>query len=142
MEGQPAPPQPAIAEAPRLIARTPPLPLESILLDARHLCLYDESQLDGVAPPRYDPNRAVIPFPAQLQGTRTDGDDTFRLIADLMSNCGLRHDEAAAVNLKTLVADNVYRITEQVNQTTKDYAPLKHRKERNTAMSRHPPAPG
>jgi integrase len=45
-----------------------------------------------------------------------------------MSGCGLRNGEAAAVNLKNIVADDVYRVTEQVNQTTRDYAPLKHRK--------------
>ncbi|WP_369184552.1 tyrosine-type recombinase/integrase [Streptomyces sp. Y1] len=103
--------------------------LKSILLDAHRLGLYDASPLDGVAPPQYDPKRAVIPSRTQLQGIRMAGDDTFRLIADLMSGCGLRNGEAAAVNLKNLVADDVYRVTEQVNQTTKDYAPLKHRKE-------------
>jgi hypothetical protein len=45
-----------------------------------------------------------------------------------MSGCGLRNGEAAAVNLKNIVADDVYRITEQVNQTTKTYGRLKHRK--------------
>ncbi|MFF2751708.1 tyrosine-type recombinase/integrase [Kitasatospora sp. NPDC058048] len=46
-----------------------------------------------------------------------------------MSGCGLRNGEAAAVSINNIVADDVYRVTEQVNQTTKDYAPLKHRKE-------------
>ncbi|MGW6914216.1 hypothetical protein ACWGB8_10405 [Kitasatospora sp. NPDC054939] len=47
---------------------------------------------------------------------------------DLMSGRGMRNGEALAVNINNIVADGVYRITEQVNQTTKDYAPLKHRK--------------
>ncbi|MFD7552026.1 tyrosine-type recombinase/integrase [Streptomyces sp. NPDC059816] len=102
--------------------------LKSILLDAHRLGLYDENPLDGVKPPQYDPKRAVIPSPAQLHGIRTSGDDAFRLIADLMSGCGLRNGEAAAVNLNNLVANDVYRITEQVNQTTRQYARLKHRK--------------
>ncbi|WP_078966307.1 tyrosine-type recombinase/integrase [Streptomyces sp. WM6378] len=72
--------------------------------------------------------KAVIPSPAQLAGIRTAGDDTFLLISDLMSGCGMRNGEAAAVNLRNLVADDVYRITEQVNQTTNAYARLKHRR--------------
>lgn len=46
----------------------------------------------------------------------------------MMSGCGLRNGEALAVNVKNIVADDVYRVREQVNQTTGDYAPLKHRK--------------
>ncbi|MFD8703661.1 tyrosine-type recombinase/integrase [Kitasatospora sp. NPDC059648] len=103
--------------------------LKAILLDAHRLGLYDESPLDGVKPPQYDPKRAVIPSPAQLQGIRSSADDTFLLISDLMSGCGLRNGEAAAVNVNNIVAEDVYRVTEQVNQTTKGYAPLKHRKE-------------
>ncbi|MFJ8442880.1 tyrosine-type recombinase/integrase [Kitasatospora griseola] len=103
--------------------------LRAILLDAHRLGLYDDNPLDGVKPPQYDPKRAIIPSPAQLQRIRTAGDDAFLLIADLMSGCGLRNGEAAAVNLNNLVAGDVYRVTEQVNQTTRDYAPLKHRKQ-------------
>ncbi|MFF2351853.1 tyrosine-type recombinase/integrase [Kitasatospora sp. NPDC058115] len=102
--------------------------LKSILLDAHRLGLYDDSPLDGVKPPQYDPKRAVIPSPAHVRDIRTAGDDTFRLVADLMSGCGIRNGEALAVNINNIVADDVYRITEQVNQTTKAYAPLKHRK--------------
>ncbi|MFF2658169.1 tyrosine-type recombinase/integrase [Kitasatospora sp. NPDC058032] len=40
----------------------------------------------------------------------------------------MRNGEALAVNINNIVTDDVYRITEQVNQTTKAYAPLKHRK--------------
>ncbi|MFC8712883.1 hypothetical protein ACFUCQ_23605 [Streptomyces sp. NPDC057197] len=45
-----------------------------------------------------------------------------------MSGYGMRNGEAAAVNLRGIVADDVYRVTEQVNQTTGHYARLKHRK--------------
>ncbi|MFB7124595.1 tyrosine-type recombinase/integrase [Kitasatospora sp. NPDC056273] len=102
--------------------------LKSILLDAHRLGLYPENPLDGVTPPQYDPKRAVIPAPLQLRGIREAGDETFNLVAELMSGCGLRNGEALAVNVNNIVADDVYRVTEQVNQTTKDYAPLKHRK--------------
>ncbi|WP_406499690.1 tyrosine-type recombinase/integrase [Streptomyces sp. NBC_00846] len=102
--------------------------LKAILLDAHRLGIFDENPLEGVKPPQYDPKRAVIPSVAQLQEIRVAGDDTFLLFADLMSGCGMRNGEAAAVNLNNIVADDVYRITEQVNQTTGEYARLKHRK--------------
>ncbi|MFD0531548.1 hypothetical protein ACFQ1I_41105 [Kitasatospora arboriphila] len=59
-----------------------------------------------------------------------------------MSGCGLRHGEAYAVNIDNVVADDVHRVTEQVNRTTKHYAPLKHRAAATTATSRSRPAPG
>lgn len=102
--------------------------LKSILLDAHRLGLFDDNPLLGVKPPQYDPKRAVIPSPAQLQALRGAGDDAFRLIVGLMSGCGLRNGEAAAVNVNNVVADDVYRVTEQVNQSTKRYDRLKHRK--------------
>jgi hypothetical protein len=70
----------------------------------------------------------VIPSAEQLRQIRTAGDDSFLLVADLMSGCGMRNGEAFAVNLNNIVADDVYRITEQVNRTTCHYERLKHRK--------------
>jgi integrase len=102
--------------------------LKAILLDACRLGIFDENPLEGVKPPQYSPERAVIPSVAQLREIRTAGSDFFLLIADLMSGCGMRNGEAAAVNMNNIVADNVYRITEQVNQTTRQYGRLKHRK--------------
>lgn len=102
--------------------------LKSIILDAHRLGLYDENPLEGVKPPQYDPKRAVIASPEKLQEIRTAGDDEFLLITDLMSGCGMRNGEAVAVNINNIVADDVYRITEQVNQTTRKYGRLKHRK--------------
>lgn len=102
--------------------------LTSILLDAHRLGLFDESPLVGVQPPQYTPDRSTIPTPGQLAAIRSSGDDTFQLLVGLMSGCGMRNGEAAAVNIHNIVADDVYRVTEQVNQTTKTYGPLKHRK--------------
>ncbi|MER8036540.1 tyrosine-type recombinase/integrase [Streptomyces hydrogenans] len=102
--------------------------LKMVLLDAHRLGLYEDSPLEGVKPPQYDPSRAVIPSLDELREIRSAGDDVFRLVADMMSGCGLRNGEALAVNVKNIVADDVYRVREQVNQTTGDYAPLKHRK--------------
>ncbi|MFZ3467944.1 tyrosine-type recombinase/integrase [Streptomyces sp. 4.24] len=81
--------------------------VKSVLLDAYRLGIYTENPVLGVKPPQYYAERAVIPSPAQVRDIRTAGDDRFLLIADLMSGCG---------------------ITEQVNQTTKTYGRLKHRK--------------
>jgi integrase len=101
--------------------------VRAILLDAQRLGLYAENPLEGVKGPQYDPARAVIPSLEQLRGHRTAG-DAWMLLVDLMSGCGLRNGEAAAVNLSKLVADDVYRVSEQVVQTTGKYGPLKHRK--------------
>lgn len=70
----------------------------------------------------------VIPSPEQLGQIRTADDDGFLLVADLMSGCGMRNGEAFAVDLDNIVADDVHRITEQVNRTTCQYGRLKHRK--------------
>ncbi|MEU9330981.1 tyrosine-type recombinase/integrase [Streptomyces canus] len=102
--------------------------LKAILLDAHRLGLFDDNPVVGVKAPQYDPKRVVIPSPAQLQQIRSAGDDSFLLVADLMSGCGMRNGEAFAVNLNNIVADDVYRIGEQVNRTTSQYDRLKHRK--------------
>ncbi|MFJ8048246.1 tyrosine-type recombinase/integrase [Streptomyces luteogriseus] len=102
--------------------------LKAILLDADRLGLFEDNPVCGVKPPQYDPKRVVIPTPEQLRQIRTAGDDSLLLVADLMSGCGMRNGEAFAVNLNNIVADDVYRITEQVNRTTCQYERLKHRK--------------
>ncbi|CAM5671234.1 hypothetical protein STENM327S_03007 [Streptomyces tendae] len=104
------------------------LAMSAILLDANRLGLFDDNPVAGVKPPQYDPKRVVIPSPAQLRQIRTAGDDSFLLVADLMSGCGMRNGEAFAVNVNNIVANDVYRITEQVNRTTCRYERLKHRK--------------
>ncbi|CAM5607589.1 Tyrosine recombinase XerC [Streptomyces alboniger] len=45
-----------------------------------------------------------------------------------MSGCGLRNGEAYAANMERIVADDVYRITEQIEGRTRERVPLKHRK--------------
>ncbi|MFF5488800.1 tyrosine-type recombinase/integrase [Streptomyces virginiae] len=102
--------------------------LKAVLLDAHRLGIFEDNPLLGVQAPVYDPKKAVIPSAEQLRGLRAAGDDTFMLLVDVMSGCGLRNAEAAAVNIRNIVADDVYRVTEQVNQTTKHYDRLKHRK--------------
>ncbi|MGW2051776.1 tyrosine-type recombinase/integrase [Streptomyces sp. NPDC001858] len=102
--------------------------LRAILLDAQRLGVFPDNPVVGVKPPQYNPERAVIPSPEQLRAIRTAGDDAFMLIVDLMSGCGMRNGEAAAVNLNNIVAGDVYRVTEQAVLSTRQYGPLKHRK--------------
>ncbi|MEU1145270.1 tyrosine-type recombinase/integrase [Streptomyces sp. NPDC005863] len=101
--------------------------LRSILLDAHRLGVFPDSPIAGVKPPHYAPDRAVIPSREQLREIRMAGDDAFTLIVDVMSGCGLRNGEAFAVNLRNIVADDVYRVSEQVILSTRRYGPLKHR---------------
>ncbi|MFH8468344.1 hypothetical protein [Streptomyces sp. NPDC017991] len=92
--------------------------VKSILLDAHRLGLYDGSPLGGVKPPQYNPAKAVIPSVAQLAQIRearrrhlpADRRSDERLRA---AGCGLRNGNAAAVNLRGMVAHDVYRIFEQ-----------------------------
>ncbi|MEU6284800.1 tyrosine-type recombinase/integrase [Streptomyces sp. NPDC047028] len=102
--------------------------LRAVLLDAQRLGIFFDNPLEGVKPPQYDPARTVIPSLEQLRGIRAAGDDAFTLVVDLMSGCGLRNGEAYAVNLNNIVADDVYRVSEQVVLSTRQYGPLKHRK--------------
>ncbi|MFF2502220.1 hypothetical protein ACFVTY_02305 [Streptomyces sp. NPDC058067] len=45
-----------------------------------------------------------------------------------MAGCGLRNGEALALNVNNIVADDVYRVTEQVHYRTRKLEKLKHRK--------------
>ncbi|MEV5506645.1 tyrosine-type recombinase/integrase [Streptomyces orinoci] len=103
--------------------------LKSVLRDAyRRGAIPDDPFLD-VTPPQYNPKRAIIPTVGELTQIRTAGDDDdFRLVVDLMSGCGLRNGEALAVNVNNIVADDVYRVTEQLRHEDGKLGKLKHRK--------------
>ncbi|SHM51584.1 tyrosine-type recombinase/integrase [Streptomyces yunnanensis] len=103
--------------------------LRSVLLDAHTSGIIPENPFTNVDPPSYAPKKAVIPTFGQLSDIRTSVNDRFCLTADLMSGCGMRNGEALAVNINNIVADDVYRITEQVHYSNTRIAPLKHRKE-------------
>ncbi|MCX5320055.1 hypothetical protein [Streptomyces sp. NBC_00120] len=51
--------------------------------------------------------------------------DELRVIIDLVSGCGHRNGEAYAANMHRMVADDVYRITEQIDGVTRERARLK-----------------
>ncbi|MFJ8027857.1 hypothetical protein [Streptomyces sp. NPDC096311] len=61
------------------------------------------------------------------QALAVAGDDLALEIV-MMAGCGLRNGEARAVNVNNVVADDVYRVHEQIHSNTHRPAKLKHRK--------------
>ncbi|MGW6911745.1 tyrosine-type recombinase/integrase [Streptomyces sp. NPDC054940] len=102
--------------------------LRKVLLDARRRGGITEDPFDGVIPPEYIPRKITIPTLDEIHALKEAGSDALRVIIDLMSGCGLRNGEAYAANLERMVADDVYRITEQIEGKTRQRARLKHRK--------------
>ncbi|MFE4667486.1 tyrosine-type recombinase/integrase [Streptomyces sp. NPDC056734] len=102
--------------------------LKKILLDARRRGGITEDPFEGVIPPEYVPRRITIPTLAEIHALKAASSDGLRLIIDLMAGCGLRNGEAYAANLERMVADDVYRVAEQIEGKTRKRAPLKHRK--------------
>ncbi|GAB2325329.1 tyrosine-type recombinase/integrase [Streptomyces variabilis] len=102
--------------------------LKKILLDARRRGGITEDPFEGVVPPEYIPRKITIPTLDEIHALKAVSSDGLRLVIDLMSGCGLRNGEAYAANPERMVADDVYRITEQIEGKTRERAPLKHRK--------------
>ncbi|MFI0966422.1 tyrosine-type recombinase/integrase [Streptomyces sp. NPDC021080] len=113
--------------------------LKKILLDARRRGGIPEDPFDGVVPPEYVPREITIPTLDEIHALKAVSSDGLRIIIDLMSGSGLRNGEAFAANLERMVADDVYRITEQIEGKTREPAPLKHRK---VGEFRETPMPG
>ncbi|MBD0422735.1 tyrosine-type recombinase/integrase [Streptomyces sp. TRM S81-3] len=102
--------------------------LRKILLDARRRGGITEDPFEGVVPPEYIPRKITIPTLDEIHALKAVSTDGLRVIIDLMSGCGLRNGEAYAANRERIVADDVYRVTEQIEGKTRERAPLKHRK--------------
>ncbi|MGW4624908.1 tyrosine-type recombinase/integrase [Streptomyces rubiginosohelvolus] len=102
--------------------------LKKILLDAYRRGGINEDPFDGVVAPAYVPKPITIPTLEEIYALKAVGSDGLRVVIDLMSGCGHRNGEAYAVNTERLVADDVYRITEQIDGKTREPARLKHRK--------------
>ncbi|WP_245877192.1 hypothetical protein [Streptomyces glaucescens] len=58
----------------------------------------------------------------------TVADEDLALEIVKMAGCGLRNSEARAVNINNVVAQDMYRMREQVHSNTLKSAKLKHRK--------------
>jgi site-specific recombinase XerD len=102
--------------------------LKKLLRDAHRRGGISDDLFQGVVPPEYIPNRVTIPTLEEIHALKEVGSKALVVIIDLMSGCGHRNGEAFAANLEGMVADDVYRITEQIEGKTCQRAPLKHRK--------------
>ncbi|RST20457.1 hypothetical protein EF908_27540 [Streptomyces sp. WAC04770] len=105
------------------------LVLKLVIDSARHRGAIKLDPFLDIAPPDYVPNEVSIPTFEELMAIRgAVTDDDLRLVIELMSGCGHRNGEARAANIKSIVADDVYRIREQIDGNRFKPAPLKHRK--------------
>lgn len=102
--------------------------LKTIPLDARRRGGIAEDPFEGVVPPEYIPRKITIPTLDEVHALKAAASDGLGLVIDLMSGCGLRDGEAYAANMERMVADDVYRITEQIEGKTRERVPLKRRK--------------
>ncbi|CAL9374512.1 tyrosine-type recombinase/integrase [Streptomyces sp. enrichment culture] len=102
--------------------------LKTILRDAFDKGAMADDPVKGVQEPEYVREKVVIP-PLEYvkQALAAAGDDLAMEIA-MMAGCGLRNGEARAVNVNNVVADDVYRVHEQIHSNTHRPAKLKHRK--------------
>ncbi|WP_257155749.1 tyrosine-type recombinase/integrase [Streptomyces sp. Ru87] len=102
--------------------------LKKILLDAHRRGGLSTDPFVGVVSPEYIPRKITIPTLDEIHALKEHGSDALRVVIDLMHGCGLRNGEAYAANLERIVADEVYRVTEQIDGRTRQPARLKHRK--------------
>ncbi|MEV7085818.1 tyrosine-type recombinase/integrase [Streptomyces sp. NPDC093085] len=102
--------------------------LKKVLLDAHRRGGISEDPFAGVIPPEYIPRQITIPTLSEIHALKQVATDELRVIIDLMSGCGHRNGEAYAANLERMVADDAYRITEQIDGVAREPARLKHRK--------------
>ncbi|MFE7808206.1 tyrosine-type recombinase/integrase [Streptomyces sp. NPDC057430] len=102
--------------------------LKKILRDAHRRGGIAGDPFQGVVPPEYIPNRITIPTLEEIHALKAVASESLAVIIDLMSGCGHRNGEAYAANIEGMVADDVYRITEQIEGKTRQRAPLKHRR--------------
>ncbi|WP_066938250.1 tyrosine-type recombinase/integrase [Streptomyces sp. NBRC 110611] len=103
--------------------------LRSVLKSAENQGATAGNPLKGVVAPEYKPPRVIIPTREERKRAIAEAGDALALIIEVMSGCGLRTSEACAVNINNIVADDVYRVTEQIDNKKRVPAPLKHRDE-------------
>ncbi|MGW5971138.1 tyrosine-type recombinase/integrase [Streptomyces sp. NPDC055186] len=80
----------------------------------------------SVQEPEYVRERVVIPTLAYLKQALTLAGEDLALEIVMMAGCGLRNGEARAVDINNLVADDVYRVYEQIHSNSHRLAKLKH----------------
>jgi integrase len=102
--------------------------LKAILRDAYGKGAMADDPVKGVQEPEYVREKVVIPSLTYVKKALTVADEYLALEIVMMVGCGLRNGEARAVNVNNVVADDVYRLHEQIHSNTHKPAKLKHRK--------------
>ncbi|MFD7553241.1 tyrosine-type recombinase/integrase [Streptomyces sp. NPDC059835] len=102
--------------------------LKSILRDAYDKGAMAEDPVKGVQDPEYVRDKVVIPTLGYITKALAVADTDLALEITMMVGCGLRNGEARAVNVNNVVADDVYRVHEQIHSNLQKPAKLKHRK--------------
>ncbi|WP_406220934.1 tyrosine-type recombinase/integrase [Streptomyces decoyicus] len=92
---------------------------------------------DDVVPPQHIAQKIEIPTLAEIKNIRENANDRLKVIIDLMHGCGNRNGEAFAASLNKIVADDVYRISDQVTR----YREVSRLKHRNVGEFRETPLP-
>ncbi|MFJ4513755.1 tyrosine-type recombinase/integrase [Streptomyces sp. NPDC088816] len=102
--------------------------LKAILRDAYGKGAMADDPVKGVQEPEYVREKVVIPSLTYVKKALTVADEDLALEIVMMVGCGLRNGEARAVNVNNVVADDVYRVHEQIHSNTHRPAKLKHRR--------------
>ncbi|MFJ6859044.1 tyrosine-type recombinase/integrase [Streptomyces werraensis] len=102
--------------------------LKTILRDAFDKGAMADDPVKGVQEPEYVRERVVIPSLEYVKQALVVAGDDLAMEIVMMAGCGLRNGEARAVNINNVVADDVYRVHEQIHSNTHRPAKLKHRK--------------
>ena len=91
--------------------------LKTILLDAYAKGAIADDPVKGVQEPEYVREQVAIPSLAYVTKALTVADEGLALELVMMARCGLRNGEARAVNVHNVVAQDVYRVREQIHRT-------------------------
>ncbi|QNP66653.1 tyrosine-type recombinase/integrase [Streptomyces genisteinicus] len=102
--------------------------LKTILRDAYDKGAMADDPVKGVQEPEYVREQVAIPSLVYVKKALATADEDLALEIVMMAGCGLRNGEARAVNVHNVVAQDVYRVREQIHSNTHKLAKLKHRK--------------
>ncbi|MFI9293755.1 tyrosine-type recombinase/integrase [Streptomyces gardneri] len=102
--------------------------LKAILRDAYAKGAMADDPVKGVQEPEYVRGTVAIPSLAYVTKALAVADEDLALEIVMMAGCGLRNGEARAVNVNNVVAQDVYRVREQIHSNTLRPANLKHRR--------------
>ncbi|MFB6832901.1 hypothetical protein [Streptomyces hydrogenans] len=107
--------------------------LKTILRDAYAKGAMTDDPVKGVQEPEYVREQVAIPSLAYVKKALSVADEDLALEIVMMAGCGLRNGQARAVNVHNVVAQDVYRVREQIHSNTLKPAKLKHRKTGSSA---------